>query len=173
MPLALTDLLSPDAPVQGELRVSVPIQSWPRLAAAVLEPEGAVSVDVKVAPLPGVGGSAVTTVVGRLSACVPLRCQRCLETVRVEMEQELNLAVTAESGEQAVPDQMEAWPLLTGPVSLGELLEDELLLALPLVPMHADPADCGELLAKLDSLRGNDGPIGSENPFAALKNLKR
>jgi uncharacterized protein len=108
-----------------------------------------------------------------MSARVPLRCQRCLETVRVELEQELNLAVTAESGEQAVPDQMEAWPLLTGPVSLGELLEDELLLALPLVPMHADPADCGELLAKLDSLRGNDGPIGSENPFAALKNLKR
>jgi len=173
MPLALTDLLSPDAPVQGELRVSVPILAWPRLAAAVQEPKGAVDVDVKVAPLPGASGSFVTAVVGRLSASLPLLCQRCLETVRVEMEQELSLAVTAEGCEQLVPDQMDVWPLTAGPVSLGELLEDELLLALPLVPMHADPADCGEMGERLDSLRGSEGPTRSDNPFAALKDLKR
>ncbi|MGB5541762.1 MAG: YceD family protein [Gammaproteobacteria bacterium] len=177
MPLALTDLLSPDAPVQGELRVSVPIRDWPRVAALVAEaaagedPGGAIGVDVSVAPLAGAAG--VVTVTGRVSASLPLRCQRCLETVVVEVDQALSLAVTAEGEEQLAPERMEAWPLTAGPVRLGELLEDELLLATPLVPMHTDLADCGELRGTLDALQRSDEPAVAESPFAALKNLKR
>jgi uncharacterized protein len=47
----------------------------------------------------------------------------------------------AEAGR--VPDEYDAVTDPGGRINLTEFVEDELLLALPLVPMHATPAECG------------------------------
>ena len=170
MPLALTDLLSPDAPVQGELRVEVPVRDLPRLAESLQDDEGSLVVALSVRPLPG--PVAALAVEGRVSGILPMACQRCLETVPVQLEQAFRLAVTASGNEGTLPADFEPWPLVAGPVSLGQLIEDELLLALPLVPMHEQQDECGELAAELAALRQEGSGAPAENPFAVLEKLK-
>jgi len=170
MPLALTDLLSPDVPVQGELRVGVPVAELPRLAAALTDSDVKLEVDISVRPL--AGPVAALAVEGRIAGALPLRCQRCLETVPIEIEQALNLAVAVAGNEEQLPAGFEPWPLVAGPVSLGQLLEDELLLSLPLAPVHEDAQACGPLADTLSSMQ-QETTEQAENPFAVLKDLKR
>lgn len=78
---------------------------------------------------------------GRISAPIELVCQRCMLpfTQRLEAAPQLAL-MRSEAQLAALPDRYE--PLITGDVlSLETLAEDELILALPLVPKH-DPAQC-------------------------------
>ncbi|MGB5623933.1 MAG: YceD family protein [Gammaproteobacteria bacterium] len=170
MSLALTDLLSPDVPVQGDLCVGVPVNAFPRLAAALTDGKVELDLDVRVRPL--AGAVAALAVEGRVAGTLPLCCQRCLETVPIEIEQTLNLAVAAAGDEEQLPAGFEPWPLVAGPVSLGQLLEDELLLSLPLAPVHDDPKSCGPLADTVSSLQ-HEGTVQAENPFALLKDLKR
>ena len=171
MPLALTDLLSPDAPVQGELRVEVPVEALSRLARSLQDGGGSLAVELSVWPLPG--QIPALAVEGRVSGTLPMTCQRCLETVPVQVEQELRLAVSASGNEDALPADFEPWPLIAGPVSIKQLLEDELLLALPLVPMHERREECGELAEQLSALDQGKDDAAKVNPFAVLETLKK
>ena len=57
-----------------------------------------------------------------------------------------------------------------GRVSLRELAEEELLLALPIVPMHA-PQSCVRIPAYEALDQGQDLREEKSRPFAALQNL--
>lgn len=148
----------------------MPVKALPRLAGSLQDDQGTLDVALSVKPL--AGPVAALAVEGRVSGILPMACQRCLETVPVRLEQDFRLAVTVSGNEEAVPSDFEPWPLIAGPVSLGQLIEDELLLALPLVPMHERQDECGELAAELAARgrEGKDAPV--ENPFAVLAKLK-
>lgn len=76
---------------------------------------------------------------GRLEASVETPCQRCLEPVRVQLRAELDVLLKA--GEAESEDGSDAEVLaVNGPFSLAGYVEDELLLAMPMIPMHTDPA---------------------------------
>jgi uncharacterized protein len=68
----------------------------------------------------------------------------------------------------------------TGELDVLALVEDELLLSLPLVPMHED-ADCSAVLNDLkrkageagSGADGEDNKGGRPNPFAVLAALKQ
>ncbi len=114
-----------------------------------------------------------------ISGCVraelSLECQRCLEPVRVPVATELDVVVV-EGYEEAgmLGDEFE--PLLAGDkrIRLTELVEDELLLALPQVPMHqrgdctANAHNIGWSPEQVDEDEGQKKP----NPFAVLADLK-
>ncbi len=90
------------------------------------------------------------TVNGRIQANVVLECQRCGQAVEVALDCSPNLMV-ARSDEQAKQLPREFDPLVLGqePVTLTGMLEEELLLALPMVPRHAEgecPVDLPEFL---------------------------
>jgi uncharacterized protein len=72
-----------------------------------------------------------------------LVCQRCLETmqVRVEATTEVGLIAT-ESDASRVPEELEPVLAPEGRISVGELVEEELLLTLPIVPLHAEGDAC-------------------------------
>ena len=101
---------------------------------------------------------------------VSLSCQRCLKPVQE--------ALTLERSIQFVPDEAAAAELdadaehdvleLTRSLDLAELIEDELLLALPLVPRHEV---CPEPLPR--PLGEPDAVSERPNPFAALAALKK
>jgi uncharacterized metal-binding protein YceD (DUF177 family) len=57
-------------------------------------------------------------------------------------------------------------------VTLGELLEDELLLALPMVTRHESERQCGELAQRLQQDDG-ERRATRDNPFDVLRQLKR
>jgi len=96
-----------------------------------------------------------------------LRCQRCLEPMRVEVnEQELLVLAASQAEIDADPADPEAPDrVLAGKeMPLRELIEDQLILALPYAPRHAE---CGG--ARGAQKRGED----RLSPFAGLKGLLR
>jgi uncharacterized protein len=74
-----------------------------------------------------------------------LECQRCLQRMELPVDTSARIALIASESESArVPDELE--PVLTtaGRISMGELVTEELLLTLPIVPLHASEAGCGK-----------------------------
>lgn len=105
-----------------------------------------------------------------VQARLPLQCQRSLERYlhRVVIQQRLGL-IADSAQEAALPPEMEPlWLGEGGEVRPAELIEDELILALPVVPIDPE-ADVLPFSDEPDpALPGEEKP----NPFAALAALK-
>lgn len=75
---------------------------------------------------------------------VELECQRCLGLVRVELESSTQLVFVAHDDEaRTVTGARDPWIVSGDTLDIDELLEDEILLALPGVPLHEKPGDSG------------------------------
>jgi uncharacterized protein len=99
-----------------------------------------------------------------------LECQRCMQPMCYQVAIENLLVVVASEKEaENCPEEYEPLLLTTNEVILGDLLEDELLLKLPLVAKH-DEAECR---VKIPEFRQDDTPKSSKKPFAALDTLMR
>ena len=80
-------------------------------------------------------------------------CQRCLEPFTIRLAERSSLAIIETDGaEDYAPEGYE--PLLLEEAKLQPLalLEDELIMALPLVPRHAEEAECGSLAERVTQL---------------------
>jgi uncharacterized protein len=116
------------------------------------------------------GGASQTWLHLHATASLMLVCQRCLGRVDAALKVDRSfLFVAGESAaEQLDADQEDDVLALTRSLDLQDLVEDELLLALPLVPRHeVCPAPLPVPNEALDE--GEDQP----HPFAALAALKR
>jgi len=106
-----------------------------------------------------------------VEANLPLTCQRCLQPVNWPIAGSTQLAF-AEPGSVApgAGDQYEVFETHGGVVTLTDVVEEELLLALPLVAMHAP--DACEATVPQDE-RSEDPAAGerAQTPFAGLKDL--
>ncbi|MEO8057344.1 MAG: YceD family protein [Burkholderiales bacterium] len=105
----------------------------------------------------------------KAATAVSLECQRCLQPMAVALAVERSFLFVhgEEAAAQLDADSDDDVLALTRSLDLRELVEDELLLAMPIVPRHDA---CPEPLP----VRPND-PLAEENPnpFAALAVLKR
>ncbi len=99
---------------------------------------------------------------------VTLECQRCLRPVDVELK--VNRSFLFVSGEDAAArldtDSEDDVLALTRALDLRELIEDELLLALPIVPRHE------VCPTPLRAPVGDEVADNKPNPFAVLMALK-
>jgi uncharacterized protein len=78
-----------------------------------------------------------------VKASVPLVCQRCLGTVRLDVnERSRVLLVGTEAEADRTPAGMDTVLAPERRVSLHDLVEEELLLAVPAVPLHERPEEC-------------------------------
>ncbi len=83
-------------------------------------------------------------------AALQLVCQRCLEPFRHELDDTVNVVVAdSNSVPSAVPAGYEPFEVEEGRLQPAQLVEDELIVALPLVPKHARVEDCGSLAREL------------------------
>ncbi len=80
-------------------------------------------------------------IVGEWCATVHLPCQRCLRMMPFPVKGEILLAVSRPGREREVPDEFEVIELEGQHLRLMTIVEDEIILGLPIVPMH-DLADC-------------------------------
>ena len=100
---------------------------------------------------------------------LPLECQRCLKAVDVTLQIERSFLFVhgEDAAAQLDTDSEDDVLALTRALDLRELVEDELLLALPIVPRHEV---CPVPLVAPESV---DEPLADKpNPFAALAALK-
>lgn len=103
-------------------------------------------------------------------ARVSLICQRCLAPVETHLEAERSFRFVASEDAAAQLDADSEDDVLALPRSLdvAELVEDELLLAVPIVPRH-DVCPQPLPMSHGDEVEEEPAP----NPFAALAALKR
>jgi uncharacterized protein len=103
---------------------------------------------------------------------VKMVCQRCLELVTLPIRSECDYAVVKEGANtQSVPQGYDVIELGEDPLDLLALVEEELLLALPIVPAH-DPKDCQQP-AGLEEPELSEDEVVRSNPFSVLAQLKR
>lgn len=103
---------------------------------------------------------------GTVQATLILECQRCLETMLLPVKSELALAFVQGLDEaEMLPAELDPQLVENGRVEFRGLIEDEILIALPQVPMH--PLD------ECVSGKGEVHDAVRENPFAVLAALKR
>jgi len=107
------------------------------------------------------------------NASVPLTCQRCMAAAQtpLQVNQWYRFVATEEIAMAQDDASQEDLLVITPHFDLLALLEDELLMALPLVPMHDECPVLPEFSAGVIDVP-DDGP-GKPNPFAALAQLKK
>lgn len=109
----------------------------------------------------------IPIIAGRLQTRLGLDCQRCLQPLELPLELEFRLMIDA-SDEILRHSSEDTLYSDDGFVDIAEVVEDELILAVPLVVMHEDTA-CNEYWRASGS--GPDTVV-KENPFAVLQQLK-
>ena len=149
--------------VKGRL----PLARLRRLAESLHNTDGDVSVELEF----GVDEQGRPRVLGTVSARVEVLCQRCLAAMVLPLDLEVRLYLaTSEAEEADVPDGCDSLIVGDKPTLLADMVEDELILGLPLVAMHSQD-ECAATLAY--AADADDQPGKDENPFAVLAALKK
>ncbi len=149
---------------------TLPIATMSRLCEALASTDGLVHFELEF----GRDSLGISYVDVRAQASLTLVCQRTLEpfVLPVEVSTRLGL-IKLERDEAGLPPDCE--PLLVaedGRLSPADVIEDELLLVLPLVPVNPDSS----LPDEVTGYEPEDDTAGderSENPFAILRELKK
>jgi uncharacterized protein len=138
----------------------LPLTSFPRLRDLLASDAGEIAYVVEGAR-DARGRPSLRLKVG---GALQLRCQRCLEPMAHEVDAESLLVLAATQAElDAEPAQVEGPDRVLGArdMRVAELVEDELILALPLAPRHERCAGAAV------------GGGGRRSPFAGLRGLMR
>lgn len=152
--------------VKGQFALKALSRLCPLLAAD----EGDVRADLTF----GVDEQHTRYVTGSIEVSVQMVCQRCLEPAPQDVKATLNLGMVW-SDEQAaqLPKSWDPWIVGEGQIDLYEIIEDELMLSLPIVAYHEEMCvpealyTSGEQL-KSEAVDNEEKP----NPFQVLEQLK-
>lgn len=150
--------------ISGALRP----QQLPRLRALLASDEG--SITVELAFLRDEENRYLVRVC--VSAEVTLLCQRCLETMPSRLSSDNTLAVVWTDDQAArLPRHLDPLLVPGEECDLWDLVEDELILALPAFSYH-DTVECRERLADYSAAPTEGAAGGRPNPFGVLAQLK-
>ncbi len=120
----------------------------------------------------GPGSAAQVWLHIQAQAHLPQICQRCLAEVDSALDVNRSYRFVADEATAEAQDDAAEEDLLaiSRELNLLELIEDELLMALPLVPMH----DVCPVQPKMAAVDADFEPEGEQkaNPFAVLAGLK-
>jgi len=150
-----------------------PLLQMPRLCSSLEgEPaaEAAVTWAVQGSLRPVAGGQAEVWLHLQAQASVSLQCQRCLRAMTEGLVVDRHFRFVRHEDEAARLDEEIDDDVMVLPTRLDliELLEDELILVLPIVPRHL--AACPDPLPLRAEAAVQEAP--APNPFAALAALR-
>ncbi len=143
-----------------------------RLAQAGLRP-GRSPIRIALRFEAGPAGSVLCR--GTVRARMTATCQRCLGDTPIDIDRGVELILVRSDAEAArVWEDYEAYEVGEDErIYTRDLIEEELLLALPLILTHADPAHCNvPTPGEEDVADKKQGSETRENPFDALKGLR-
>jgi uncharacterized protein len=147
-----------------------PIAGFARLRDTLARPNGRAMVEFRFH-----AAGAYPALEGSVRARAWLVCQRCLTEFEAALESPVRVAFVPRDSEAGrVPDEYDAVTAPGGRIALEELIEEELLLALPLVPMHPTPSDCALQLAAAVAESEIAEPKAAnqvQRPFSELREL--
>jgi len=131
---------------QGELVGELKLARLRRLTGLLHSTAGSVRASLQFRQR-GIGRLAATL---DFATTIELVCQRCLEPFALPIAERVELLLV-EPGEAGAsnPEGYEPIELEGGRLLPARLIEDELIVAIPLVPKHARIEDCGSLAQHL------------------------
>jgi uncharacterized protein len=116
----------------------LPLSAFPRLADMLTHQTNEVKIELRL----GRDDEYIAYLIGTLEVSLPLICQRCWKTVDYDLALPISLSpVLSEAAGKKLPDRYEPLVLQEDYLLLAEMIEEELLLGLPMVPKHAQ-SDC-------------------------------
>ena len=155
------------AEAEADVDFAVPLAELPRLRAQLANVAGEVHGHVhfrRVANIP------VAELL--LQGTARLVCQRCLGAMEIGVETTAEVGLVAtEADVSRVPGELEPVLAPEGRISVGELVEEELLLTLPIVPLHAEGDACNAAAAVAPPARNEREGGETQKPFAQLAEL--
>jgi len=153
---------------EAEIEFDVPLAELPRLKSRIPGIGGSVRGTARFGQQSGFAVAEMS-----LAGTARLQCQRCMQAMEFGIESTTNLAlILAEADAAEVPDELEPVLAREGRISTGELVEEELLLALPIVPLHEELAECA--VPPAAPLIAEEGPEHvTQRPFEGLAELLR
>lgn len=141
----------------------IPVARFERLCAAGVRPEGELTVELRGGETDGKPWLQIV-VAGELK----MVCQRCLEVLAVSLAIDNRLMVRATASDQHddaewTVEDIDDELIGSGPLDIGDVVEDEILLEIPMVALH-DACD-----------EASGAAVGQQksSPFAALQALRR
>ena len=106
-----------------------------------------------------------------LTAKVEVTCQRCLQSMPIQVGGDSQLAVVGDDEQaQQLPAHLEPLVIAGEMCDLWSVVEDELILSLPFINYH-DTEECKQLLEDYSQPAPAQGE-GKESPFSVLEQLK-
>ena len=146
-----------------KIRGEVSVSRLGRLASSLYSPKGELTVWLEFR----LDERRIRTLRGTIGGELSLLCQRCLGGLRFPIELKFCLGIVSSEAEiDRLPEGYE--PLLVSgePISTIDVIEDEVLLTIPAIPLHDPAAETCKTGYENPSLPE------AESPFAVLKNLK-
>lgn len=143
----------------------MPVAGMDRLQSAVIAAQDQASVTLVF----GQDDAHRSILKGVFSLEVELQCQRCLGPVRQGLRGDFEFGlVWDEDRAAALPKHIDPWLVSGDQADLYDLVEDEILLSLPIVAFHDENSCPGR-----GSYSTGDVEEPRENPFGILAQLKK
>ncbi len=105
---------------------------------------------------------------GSIATTIPAVCQRCMEPFGLTLKMPLKLMFAGSDSTTVAGEQYDVWELDEEVVSPLDIVEEALIIAMPLAALHGSGTECG-------AVDDHEGPGSAETvrPFADLKSLLR
>ncbi len=105
---------------------------------------------------------------GQISARIDAVCQRCLEPFELSLNAQLKLLLQIPGGDATAFEEYEIWETADDTVRLLDIVDEALIIDMPLSPALDDSTLCGPLAKRLQSMEAK-----SVRPFADLRSQMR
>jgi uncharacterized protein len=153
---------------EAEIDFEVPLAELPRLKSRIAGIAGSVRGSARFGRQSGFAVAELS-----LTGVATLQCQRCMQPMEWVLDSTTHVAlILAEADAADVPEELEPVLARDGRISAGELVEEELLLALPIVPLHEELRECAVPPAA-PLVAGEEPEHVTQRPFEGLGDLLR
>lgn len=143
------------------------VEKMPQLASYLCQGDDTIAVDLQF----DLDELKIRTVTGSAKGLVHMTCQRCLEPVAVDIEAAFNLAIAPnEERAKQLPRYYDPLIVEDDEVETLSIIEEELILSLPIVPYHTDCSVQTSFGDKTDAAKTLESE--KPNPFSVLAQLK-
>jgi len=156
---------------ETSLQGTVEVNKLPRIAACTTDQQGQIWTNLTFS----IDRAGRRRIKGVAQSRLMLTCQRCLEPVATDLAEEIDLVlVDDEEGARQLDKEYEPWIAEDNRIVLAALLDEQLLLGMPIVSFH-ETGPCIEKSRYQSAEQGTDQqdqePQGSK-PFAVLADFK-
>ncbi len=157
---------------EEHLQGTIPLKQMKRLISVLSSNEGEVVIDAEFL----VDINQVVILTGQIKTDAKLICQRCMGEMELPIALDFQLAfVRSEAEMERLPEGYEATLIENSTMMLSDIIEDEILLALPAIPKHLDGSCSSEVVEGWSGEQENETnteDVKRDNPFDVLASLK-